>query len=158
MTTNEKAFLDMLAWSEIGAGLLAKSDDGYNVIVGSTVSHPDLFASYSDHPRKLVHFNNGLQPSTAAGRYQIKLSIFLAYTRILKLDGTFSKANQDKIAMQLIKECHAITDINSGNFESAVVKVKSRWASMPGAGYAGQHEQKMAPLKEAYLKAGGTLS
>ncbi|TPQ32162.1 glycoside hydrolase, partial [Burkholderia ubonensis] len=33
---NRVAFLDTVAVSEIGAALLAKSDDGYNVLVGST--------------------------------------------------------------------------------------------------------------------------
>ena len=68
--SNESAFLDMIAWSEIGPALLAVSDNGYNVIVGSTPSNPNLFISYSDHPRKLVQLRPGLV-STAAGRYQL---------------------------------------------------------------------------------------
>lgn len=32
-----KAYLDMLAWSEIGDKLLKASDNGYNVIVGNAV-------------------------------------------------------------------------------------------------------------------------
>ena len=66
MTTNRKAFLDMIAHSEIGQALLDVSDNGYNVIVGSTAQHPDLFNSYADHPRKLVRLNAKLS-STAAG-------------------------------------------------------------------------------------------
>lgn len=49
LNTQRKAYLDMLAWSEIGDKLLKSSDNGYNVIVGGT-----LFNSYVDHPRKLV--------------------------------------------------------------------------------------------------------
>lgn len=33
---NHLAYLDMLAYTELGRDLLEKSDDGYNVIVGST--------------------------------------------------------------------------------------------------------------------------
>ena len=67
---NVCAFLDTLAVSELGARLLAVSDDGYNVLVGSTWSHPHLFASYADHPRTLVPLPNLGIKSSAAGRYQ----------------------------------------------------------------------------------------
>lgn len=36
INTQRKAYLDMLAWSEIGDKLLKSSDNGYNVIVGGT--------------------------------------------------------------------------------------------------------------------------
>ena len=42
---NRCAFLDMLAASEIGAALLAETDDGYNVLVGSTPSMSSGFGS-----------------------------------------------------------------------------------------------------------------
>jgi len=35
---NVLAFLDILAWSELGENILAQSDDGYNVIVGSLLA------------------------------------------------------------------------------------------------------------------------
>lgn len=47
---NRVAFLDAIAVSEIGAALLAISDDGYNVLVDSTPSRPLLFSSYIAHP------------------------------------------------------------------------------------------------------------
>ena len=47
MTPNERAFLDMIAVSEIGPALLAKSDNGYNVLVGATPKKPLLFSDYS---------------------------------------------------------------------------------------------------------------
>ncbi len=66
---NRVAFLDMIAVSEIGSDLLAKSDDGYNILVGSTPSRPLLFTGYVAHPNVL---NRQIPvPSTAAGRYQI---------------------------------------------------------------------------------------
>jgi len=157
LTINQKAFLDMIAISEIGRALLDASDNGYNVIVGSTFLKPDLFTDYSDHPRKLVHFTNGIPSSTAAGRYQIKQSIFDFYTKQLNLDRTFSKDNQDAIAMQLIKECHAIDLINNGKITSAILRCSSRWASFPG-NQDQQHINNITDLIEAYTESGGILN
>ena len=50
MTPNQKAFLDMIAYSEIGPQLLAETDNGYNVLVGATPAHPLTFPSYVTHP------------------------------------------------------------------------------------------------------------
>ena len=66
MPGNRQAFLDMLAWSE-GTSTITESDNGYNVLVGSTPEHPLLFESYADHPRIL----NPDLDSTAAGRYRL---------------------------------------------------------------------------------------
>lgn len=155
MTPNEKAFLDALAVSEIGESLLKASDNGYNVIVGSTPTKPDLFTSYDKHPAKLVRLGEDLQ-STAAGRYQLLSRYYNVYKKQLNLPD-FSPASQDAIALQQIKECHAIDDINKGNFEAAVIKCNRIWASLPGSPY-GQHTNSMDALKRAYINAGGTLT
>jgi muramidase (phage lysozyme) len=155
MKANEQAFLDMIAWSEIGPDLLAVSDNGYNVIVGSTPSNPDLFISYADHPRKLVQLRPGLA-STAAGRYQLLERYFDAYKASLNLSD-FAYAAQDGIALQQIKESGAQNDVRLGNFADAVAKCARIWASLPGAGYD-QREQKLTDLQQAYVAAGGTLS
>lgn len=150
LTTNQKAFLDAIAFSEIGPYLLETSDDGYNVIVGGA-----LFQDYADHPRRLVKLQRNLS-STAAGRYQILEHLFDAYKKQLNLPD-FSPASQDAIALQLIKECNALADIEAGAFDIAVFKCKSRWASLPGAGY-NQHENKLDDLRTAYVKAGGVVA
>jgi muramidase (phage lysozyme) len=152
---NRKAFLYTLAVSEIGVPMLAKSDDGYNVLVGSTPSAMSTFDSYADHPRKLVHVGGNLW-STAAGRYQILSHLFDAYKAQLSLPD-FGKDSQDAIALQLARECHALDDIDAGRIEMALTKCRSRWASLPGAGY-GQHENSMAALVAAYQSAGGKLA
>jgi muramidase (phage lysozyme) len=152
MTPNLQAFLDALAYSEIGPALLAVSDNGYNVLVGSTPAHPLLFHNYADHPNVF----NAETNSDAAGRYQIMHRIWLAYKAQLNLPN-FEPDSQDKIALQLIKECHALADIEAGNFAAAITKCRSRWASLPGAGY-GQHEQKLADLQAAYVAAGGSVA
>lgn len=152
MTPNQKAFLDMLAVSEIGRPLLAVSDNGYNVIVGSTAHNPMLFHDYSDHPRA---FNAALH-STAAGRYQLLSHWFDSYKNLLNLPD-FSPASQDAIAIQQIKERGALPDIEAGRFADAVAKVRNIWASLPGSPY-GQHTNDLADLQDAYTQAGGTLA
>lgn len=149
----------MLAVSEIGPALLAKSDNGYNIIVGSTAANPDLFSSYADHPRKRVKIalrTGDVIYSTAAGRYQILTRFYDAYRPVLKLTD-FGHFAQDSIALHLIGECRATPMITQGRIEEAIDACSSRWASLPGAGY-NQHEQKLAFLIDAYVKAGGTVS
>jgi muramidase (phage lysozyme) len=151
MSPQQKAFLDMIAYSEIGPKLLSTSDNGYNVLVGGT-----LFHGYADHPRKLVDLPRLRIKSTAAGRYQLLSRYFDAYKKLLKLPD-FSPASQDAIALQQIKERRALADIEAGNFAAAVAKCKNIWASLPGAGY-GQHENGIEKLQAAFVAAGGKLA
>jgi len=158
MTTQEQAFLDMIAWSEMGPDILRQSDNGYNILAGSLPSMVLTFSSYHRHPGALIDMDGktgGLE-STAAGRYQVLSRIYYHYKRQLVLPD-FSPASQDKIAMQLIKECRAMDDINAGRITSAIHRVRSRWASLPGAGY-GQHEQKLVNLLREFSMAGGTIN
>lgn len=152
MNPNLKAFLDAIAYSEIGPGLLAKSDNGYNVLVGATAAKPILFHDYTSHP--LIH--NSEMDSDAAGRYQFMGRFWSHYKIQLKLPD-FGHDSQDRWAVQLIKECHALDDVLTGHFIIAVAKCSSRWASFPGAGY-GQHENAIASLENAYEQAGGTFA
>jgi muramidase (phage lysozyme) len=151
MSPNLKAFLDMIATSEIGGALLAQSDRGYNVCVGSTAANPILFPSYAQHPRR----RNDAANSDAAGRYQFMGRFWEHYKVQLGLPD-FGPASQDKWCVQLIRECHALDAIEAGHFDLAVNLCRSRWASLPGAGY-GQHENDLAQLRQAYTKAGGQL-
>jgi muramidase (phage lysozyme) len=149
MNVNEKAFLDTIAYSE---GTYGIGDDGYNVLVGSTKSAPLLFDSYDDHPRV---YNKKFN-STAAGRYQILAHIYDSYKELLNLPN-FSPESQNAIAMQIIKERHALTDIDTGNVDSAVMKCSNIWASFPGNNY-GQHENKLVVLQDFYTNVGGNLT
>jgi len=152
MHKNLKAFLDVIAWSELGTALIESSDRGYNILVGSLPSRIKLFHDYSDHPRILVKLNSRLS-STAAGRYQILKRTFDAYKNTLSLPD-FSPASQDKIAVQLITERRAIPDIEAGRIVEAIDKVRKIWASLPGAGYS-QHENTLTSLLLKYRAAGG---
>lgn len=153
LTNNETAFLDMLAWSEIGPELLAmpETDNGYKVLVGSTPSKPLLFDDYSDHPNV---FNVAIN-STAAGRYQL-LHRFWSYYKHLLMLTDFGPSSQNSVAIQQIKESQALADVNAGNVESAVFKCSHIWASLPGNTYK-QHQNKIDDLKDVYIKAGGTV-
>jgi len=147
MHLNMKKFLTTIAFSE-GTLQVKGSEDGYNVIVGG-----GLFESYADHPRKLINLPKLKIKSTAAGRYQIMEKIFDAYKERLHLKD-FSPTAQDAIAIQLIKECKAVEDIEKGCIENALVKCKSRWSSLPGSGY-GQHEHTMNHLIKYYKSLEG---
>ena len=145
------AFLDTIATSEIGATLLAASDNGYNVLVGGT-----LFEGYEDHPRKLVWLPRLNISSTAAGRYQLLARYFDSYKALLSLPD-FSPASQDAIAVQQIRECRALPMVEAGDIVAALGRCAHIWASLPGAGY-GQHENNLAVLETAYVNAGGVLA
>jgi muramidase (phage lysozyme) len=126
-----KKFLDLIAWSEGTSTSPATRCDGYDVIV----SGPDgreVFTDFSTHPfmaraPKLVR--PGLH-STASGRYQILRDIFVAYQERLHLPD-FSPLSQDKIAIQLITERHAIQPILDGRIQDAIKLCCSTWASFP---------------------------
>nr|ADF97547.1 PlyM22 [uncultured phage] len=152
LSRNMAAFLDMIGWSEIGDKLLAVSDDGYNVIVGSTPTKPKLFDDYAAHPQIYVKSVN----STAAGRYQILGKYATHYMAQLKLPD-FAPASQDKIAIQLIRECKAVQLIEDGHIGRAITACKSRWASFEGAGY-GQREHSIDDLISHFIAYGGVLA
>lgn len=161
------AGLDTVAYSELGYALLAASDNGYNVLVGSTASKPNLFTSYKKHPGILVHVpirhehpdgteTTTIVDSTAAGRYQVLNHYAQVYMVQLRLPD-FGKVSQDRIALQLFRETGAYELFRAGKFEQAIHAASSRWASFPGAGYD-QHENAIEPLLAAYKRAGGTVA
>jgi muramidase (phage lysozyme) len=159
-TPNLNAYLDTLRFSEIGATLLARSDDGYNVIVTGIDGKAETFSSYRDHPfaggcpGKV--FNSRGQRSTASGGYQFLIKDWGHYRTALKLPD-FGPVSQDKWAIQLIRERGALADINAGRIESALKKCRNIWASLPGAGY-GQPEHKLETLLKKYVSYGGALA
>lgn len=152
ISTNARAFLDTIAMSELGPRLIAVSDRGYNVCVGSTPSKPILFASYATHPMLRCRALD----SDAAGRYQFMGRYWAHYKAQLNLPD-FGPASQDKWALQLARECHALDAIEAGRIDLAAKLCKSRWASFPGAGYK-QRENSLADLMGWYEAAGGVLA
>ncbi|MBW5801174.1 glycoside hydrolase family 24 protein [Halomonas elongata] len=154
---NVLALLDTLAHAEIGADMLAATDDGYNVLVGSLPDDLDLFDSYADHPLidgPAIEYAPGLW-STAAGRYQILSRYWRHYQRQLGLPD-FGPESQDRYAIQQMREQGALPMIQAGRFSVAVERCRNIWASLPGAGY-GQHEHSLETLVRVYVAAGGQL-
>ena len=147
--SNRDAFLTTIAISE-GTQHIGYQD-GYDVLVGSTPSHPLLFTSFADHPRV---YNRALN-STAAGRYQIIAHWWDAYRVPLGL-ADFTPPYQDTWALNKISELHAMDDVDNGDIVAAITKCNSGWASLPGSPY-GQHTQKIAFLTQAFISAGGVL-
>lgn len=145
-SANMNAFLDLIGFSE--GVYIPGSDEGYNVVVGKT-----LFSDYSKHPNKKVWIQRINDYSTAAGKYQILGWIAAHYIKALKLPD-FGPESQDKIAMRLIVECHAVNAIESGDIFEAIKRCNSRWASFPGNNY-GQKQTDMAKLVAYYMAAGG---
>lgn len=155
-TKQEVTFLTLLSISEGTSTSKYTKDNGYDVIVNGIGGEPKTFTDYSKHPNVLVTVNNKGLKSTAAGRYQVLYKYWLHYKKQLGLKG-FYPEDQDAIAIQLIKECKALDDINAGRIEQAITKCRSRWASLPGAGY-GQFEHSMSNLVSTFKRLGGTVA
>ena len=153
---NVCAFLDMLAFAEIGKPMLSdpRTDNGYRVIVGSLPGKLILMDSYADHPRKLVKIRKGLS-STAAGRYQQLSRYWNHYRDQLSLPD-FGPLSQDRCAIQQIREQKALLMIQEGRIADAIHRCRNIWASLPGAGY-GQNEYSLERLLYEYQRAKGVL-
>ncbi len=156
---NALAFLDVLAWSELGNDYLRRSDDGYNVIVTGIDGKLELFTDYARHPfeggRKSKIINSHGLTSNAAGRYQQMLKDWPHYRDLLRLPD-FGPISQDRLALRHVKECRALPDVHAGRFEIAVAKCRNIWASLPGAGY-GQREHRLEDLLAQYRGSGGVV-
>ena len=145
---NLRAFLDMIAFAEGTAG-----ENGYYVMFGG-----GLMTSLADHPRRLFTFTNlaGQQlRTTAAGRYQFLARTWDTLKARLGLPD-FGPASQDAAAIELIRERGALPDVYAGRLTTAITKVATIWASLPGAGY-NQPERKLTSLATAYQAAGGNF-
>ncbi|MGV2930160.1 glycoside hydrolase family 104 protein [Vreelandella venusta] len=153
---NVCAFLDMIAFAEIGTPMLSdpRTDNGYRVIVGSLPSKLILMDDYSDHPRKLVKIRKGLS-STAAGRYQQLSRYWNHYRDQLNLPD-FGPLSQDRCAIQQIREQKALPLIQQGRIADAIHRCRNIWASLPGAGY-GQHEYSLERLLLGFKRSKGVL-
>jgi muramidase (phage lysozyme) len=158
---NLRAFLDMLKVSEGTSTHPLTKCGGYDVVV-TGLDGPEVFTDFSTHPfcvhppRQPKVINHSGLRSDAAGGFQLMARYWPIYMLQLKLQD-FGPAAQDCIAVQQIKERHALDDILTGHFQIAVAKVSNIWASLPGAGY-GQHENRMDVLADAYERAGGQFA
>jgi muramidase (phage lysozyme) len=159
--TNRTAFLEMIAYSEGTSTSPATKCDGYDVIVTGIDGKPEIFTDFSNHPfaggRKSKIINSSGLTSNASGRYQFMLRDWAHYRALLALPD-FMPTSQDKWALQLIRERHAIDLIDAGLFAEAVARCSNLWASLPGANYPGQHENQISALQGVYILSGGSVA
>ena len=147
---NQRAFLDMLAWSEgTDNGRQKTRNHGYDVIVGG-----ELFTDYSDHPRKLVTLNPKLK-STGAGRYQLLFPVGgMLYRKQLGLKDFSPKS-------QTLWHCSRLRSVALYLWLIVVISVRQSTVAAisgftAGAGY-GQFEHKADSLIAKFKEAGGTV-
>lgn len=149
---NVLAFLNVIGQAEGTSTSRYTKDDGYDIIVDG-LNSPHTFSDYSKHPGVLVTVNRAGLQSTAAGRYQVLKRYWTIYRDLLRLPD-FGPVSQDRIAIRLISEQHALDDVKKGRLTSAITKCANIWASFPMAGYS-QHEQTLDFMRAAYIKFGG---
>ena len=159
MTSNQKRFLDLIAWSEGTSTNRLTKCGGYDVVVTGPQG-PEIFSDFSNHPfaqgrsAKLIrpaHDGVGALYSTASGRYQLLLRYWRAYQGMLHLPD-FSPASQDAVALRQIHEQGADSAIEAGDIEDAIFKVANIWASLPGNDYH-QGGNKLRALVAIYKTA-----
>ena len=146
---NVRAFLAMIRKAEGTDG-----GNGYRTIIGG-----QLFDTYADHPRVKVPFtqtDGALNYSTAAGAYQFLARTWDALAAKLEL-ADFSPENQDRAAVELVRQRGALGLVQEGRFAEAVAKCATIWASLPGSPYP-QRTRTDLFVQSAYERAGGTYA
>lgn len=120
---NTRKFLDFIAQAE---GV----KHGYNTLFGN-----ERFDNLATHPnvRKAFKQTDGkTNYTTAAGRYQFLNS---TWNNLAKQYGfrDFSPQYQDMGAIALIAGRGALNDVLNGDYQTAVKKLGSEWASLPSS-------------------------
>ena len=106
---------------------------GYNTIFGN-----ERFSNLSAHPNVSKQFkqtDGKLNRTTAAGRYQFLKGTWDGLSRQYGLKD-FSPQSQDIGAIGLIMQKGALNDVLKGNYQAAIQKLGSTWASLPSSPYA----------------------
>lgn len=117
---NLKKFLDFIGKAE-GAD--------YSTVVGGS-----KFTDFRAHPR-IVGLVTKEGPSTAAGKYGITATTYDDYAPKIGVRD-FSPDSQDKLAIAIIKRRGALEDVQRGDFNAAIAKLGSTWASFPSSPYS----------------------
>ena len=157
--TNCDAFLQMIAVSE-GTDRAADSYAvcyGYRHTVQSFSDHPAVTREWLGEPLDNLGAKYKGMVSTAAGRYQIIRPTWLGCKAALALPD-FSPDSQDKAALYIIAQAHALDLVKVGHFAEAVHACRKQWASLPGADAPGQRMRSLETLQAAYVSAGGALA
>lgn len=164
ITPNVRAFIRTIATCEgtINAG-------GYAALYGSTPGRIKTFTGWADHPRLAQRISStDARYTSAAGLLQwmaispipgggsTKVDTWDRMKAKLNLPD-FSPDSQDRAAVELFAQFGALGDIQAGRVLDAARKLRSQWASLPGAGY-GQGERTTDYVAQAFTNAGGVLA
>lgn len=124
---NVRQFLDVISAAE------GTDVNGYKTAFGG-----GAIDSLADHPRKAYNFTqtDGKQnKTTAAGRYQFLQPTWDDVSKQLGLQD-FGPQSQDLAAVELLRRNGALPALMNGDFNTAVQKSGTTWASLPSSPYA----------------------
>jgi len=114
------------------------------------------------HPNVRVPFrqtDGATNYTTAAGRYQMLHRTATRLRTKLKILAVewFDPSYQDIMAMELISECEAMSNVKNGDILAALDKCAPVWASLPASAYK-QPKRNLEFVLSAYTDAGGSLA
>ena len=130
------------------------------------------FSDMSDHPVntgelqgvklspamcRAAGYASGNCVSTAAGAYQITRPTWNEFRALEPRVPDFSPRSQDIVAARILMRLGVHRLLRAGDFEGAVYRASSRWASLPGS-TAKQGGRTMAFVSDAFRQAGGALA
>lgn len=132
------AFLRLIRFAEHHSD----SDDVYFMLYGGQ----QRFTDTSKHPNKAVTAWG--RTSTAAGAYQILYATWKeARERGIVTD--FSKASQDKLAIEKLRSRHALGYVREGDIDLAIPMLRKEWVSLPGGS---QSKMTMDEARKLFAK------
>lgn len=144
------AFLSMIRYAEGTSGYFGYYKSFGGAYFLETDTHPSI-RTYGEFVKA-----GQLDYTTAAGAYQITRTTWLRLTSKMGLSG-FTPADQDAMAIELIREQGAYDDVIAGRFTQAVQKVSGVWASLPFSTVP-QPKRTLAQVQAAYTDNGGSLA
>lgn len=150
---NTAAFLALVRYAEGTMG-----GEGYRALFGWRQGNGKTFSNFADHPRQYFNYTNLAGKTirtSAAGAYQITATTYDALNRKYGLSG-FTPDMQDKMAVTLIQDVGALSDVQAGRVETAIRKCRKIWASLPNSG-VDQPTRNLDELVRVYSRNGGVL-
>lgn len=138
---NVRRFLDVISQAE--------GTTGYNTAFGG-----GTIASLDDHPRQLHDFtqtDGKANKTSAAGRYQFLQGTWDDVAGKLGLTD-FGPQSQDIAAVELLRRNGSLEPLLAGDFDTAIKKSGSTWASLPSSPYA-QPKRSDGFIANAFNKA-----
>lgn len=146
MRPNLSAFLTLIRQAE--------ANGDYYALVGG-----GQFSDARDHPANTGEFAGIQGPSgltTAAGAYQITRRTWNDLGGVSRY-GDFLPKSQDQAAVDLLRRRGAFADIEAGNFDIALTKLKNEWEAFARM-LAGNYPITLADAKNIYVNAGGSVT